>query len=137
VRKIRYLWLIAVLAAALLLAACGAGGGQNLAGTSWRLVEANGQLAPAGVEATITFKEGEQVSGSAGCNSYGGTYSVDGNNITFSEIISTLMACQDENVMALESTFLDALNAGGTFDVQGNTLTIDAANGTTLNFTSG
>jgi heat shock protein HslJ len=137
VRKTRYLWLIAALAAALLLAACGAGGGQNLAGTSWRLVEANGQLAPAGVEATITFEEGGQVSGSGGCNSYGGTYSVDGNSITFSQIISTMMACQDEGVMALESTFLDALNAGGTFDVQGNTLTIDAANGTTLNFTSG
>jgi heat shock protein HslJ len=137
VRKTRYQWLIATLAAALLLAACGAGGGQNLAGTSWRLVEANGQLVPEGVEATITFEEGGQVSGSGGCNSYGGTYSVDGNSITFSQIISTMMACQDEGVMALESTFLDALNAGGTFDVQGNTLTIDAANGTTLNFTSG
>jgi heat shock protein HslJ len=137
VRKTRYLWLIATLAAALLLAACGSGGSQNLAGTSWRLVEANGQLAPAGVEATITFEEGGQVSGSGGCNSYGGTYSVDGNNVTFSQIISTMMACQDEGVMALESTFLDALNAGGTFDVQGNTLTIDAANSTTLNFTSG
>ncbi len=136
-RKTRYLWLIATLAAALLLAACGAGGGQNLAGTSWRLVEANGQLVPQGTDVTITFEEGDQVSGSAGCNSYGGTYSIDGNTITFSQIISTLMACQGEGVMALESTFLDALNAGGTFDVQGNTLTIDASNGTTLNFTSG
>lgn len=134
-RHTRHLWLIGALLAALLLAACG-GGGQGLAGTSWRLIEIDGQLVPEGVDATINFEEGGQVSGTSGCNQYGGAYSVDGGQISFPEIAMTEMDCLEDGIMQLELTFIDALSAGGTFDNQGDSLTIDAANGTTLTFAS-
>jgi heat shock protein HslJ len=64
-----------------------------LAGTDWRLVS----LGPPGAETevvagtTVTAKFGEdgRVGGSTGCNTYGGTYEVRGDTISFGRLIST------------------------------------------------
>lgn len=126
--------LFAVLAAAVMLLSACASGAASLAGTSWRLVEMNGQLIREDIDVTLNFDDEQQVSGSAGCNSYGGSYSVDGSNISFSQVFHTEMACVDQTIMDTESAFLAALNSGGTFDRVGDSLTINAADGTTLNF---
>lgn len=135
-RKRNITLLVMMVAAVLVLAAC-ASSGEGLAGTSWQLVEMNGQLVRQDIDVTLNFEDEQQISGSAGCNSYGGGYSIDGSSITFSQVFSTEMACMDETVMNTESTFLDALNAGGTYEHLGDSLTINAANGTTLTFTQG
>ncbi len=82
----------------------------GLTGIDWRLVS----LGPAGAETdvvagtTVTLKlaEDERVSGSTGCNNYGGTYQVRDNNISFSRIVSTRRACLDQNANEQEHRFL-------------------------------
>ncbi len=51
------------------------------------------------------YLEEERVQGNAGCNTINGKVEVDGSNITFSEIITTEMACPGN----LEQRFLTAL----------------------------
>ncbi len=59
------------------------------------------------VNINIQFNDG-QVSGNAGCNSYGGSYQIDGTNLTLSELVSTMMACEEE-IGQREAEFLAAL----------------------------
>ena len=113
-----------------------------LAGTDWRLVS----LGPAGGEAglvagtTVTLKFGEdgRASGSTGCNSYGGTYQVRGDTISFGRLISTRRACLDQNANQQEQRFLAALEAANRFRLASNRLTITSDRGrTVLNFSNG
>jgi heat shock protein HslJ len=57
------------------------------------------------------------------CNSLGGTYKVNGDEITFSEITSTLMACEDER-MAQEGVVTQVLTGTAEYEINGNTLTL-------------
>jgi heat shock protein HslJ len=68
------------------------------------------------------------VSGTVGCNSFGGDYTIEGETITFSAINSTLMACADP-IMQQESAVLGALVDTVNFKVSGNTLTITSVDG--------
>jgi len=112
-----------------------------LAGTDWRLVS----LGPAGGEAglvagtTVTLKFGEdgRASGSTGCNSYGGTYQVRGDTISFGRLISTRRACLDQNANQQEQRFLAALESANRFRLSANRLTIlSDRSRTVLNFTN-
>jgi len=60
---------------------------------------------------TITFKD-ETFGGTAACNGYGGTYSIDGSTITFDQIGSKEMGCKPD-VQASEAAFLSALGPSG------------------------
>jgi heat shock protein HslJ len=101
----------------LLLAACvPAGTGNQLAGTSWRLVSIDGNTqvgaAIGGQDVTLIFDADGGAGGSSGCNSYGGSYTVKANgSISFSDIVSTLMACMDGGIMEIEASYFAALNA--------------------------
>ena len=110
-----------------------------LTGIDWRLVS----LGSAGAETdvitgtTVTIKFGEdgRVSGSTGCNSYGGTYEVHGDNITFSRIVSTRRACLDQNANEQEHRFLSTLETASRFRLSSNRLTILSDRGrSVLNF---
>ena len=57
---------------------------------------------------TITFTADGSVGGTAACNGYGGSYSIDGTDLMLGELGSTAMACEPE-VNASESAFLGAL----------------------------
>jgi heat shock protein HslJ len=117
-------WVVAV-AAASIAAGCGSGSGDETTiddgrsppppevdGTSWRLVAGDGPLGSIelvdGYLITITF-EGNQLSGTAACNGYGGTYRLDGNTLVVSELSWTEMACERVEVMAAEQAYLAAL----------------------------
>lgn len=65
----------------------------NLDGTDWRFIEVAGRAVPADVTATMRFKDG-RISGKAGCNAYGASYSIkpDG-SAHFQQGMSTKMAC--------------------------------------------
>lgn len=110
-----------------------------MTGTEWRLVS----FGPTGSETnlvagtTVTLKFGEdgRASGSTGCNSYGGTYQVRGDNISFGRLISTKRACLDQNANQQESRFLSALEAANRFRLSSNRLTILSDRGrNALNF---
>ena len=78
----------------------------RLAGSSWQLVSF-GLLAattPVAGESPITLEFGAngQAGGRGGCNSYGGTYTLQNSSLKFREITSTLIACADQAVAVLQ-----------------------------------
>ena len=88
-----------------LTACAGSSGDAVLEGTTWELVKLGAALPLTGTTLTINFEDGT-ASGSAGCNSYSGEYQLDGENLTFGMIASTLMACLEPGVMEQESAYL-------------------------------
>jgi len=110
-----------------------------LTGIDWRLVS----LGPAGSETTVVagttvtlrFAEDNRASGSTGCNNYGGTYQVRGDNISFSRLVSTRRACLDQNANEQEQRFLSTLGAANRFRLSARRLTILSERGrSVLNF---
>jgi heat shock protein HslJ len=57
---------------------------------------------------SIAFDQ-DEVSGTASCNGYGGTYELDGSTITFRDLAMTEMACSPEETMQAEAMFATAL----------------------------
>jgi heat shock protein HslJ len=53
--------------------------------------------------------DGDEVTGTAACNGYGGTFESTDGQIVFSEMIITEMACFPTEVMDLEQNFMTAL----------------------------
>lgn len=56
---------------------------------------------------TMMFSENNQVDGNAGCNNYGGEYTIKDENILFSKVMSTMMICFDDDI---ENRFFSALS---------------------------
>ncbi|MCL4267484.1 MAG: META domain-containing protein [Anaerolineae bacterium] len=77
---------------------------------------------------TAVFAADGTVSGNGGCNSFSGTYTTDGRNITISPLVSTMMACQ-EDVMQQETAYLAALQSAATYQLMGDTLELFTAEG--------
>ena len=55
--------------------------------------------------------------GSAGCNTYNGTYTVDGSSISFGPLATTKMACPVADT-AVETAFLAGLAGAKTWWIQ-------------------
>jgi putative lipoprotein len=113
----------------------------DLVGTQWTLVSYGppGAETPVieGSEVTLAFQEDGQAGGSGGCNSYGGPYVVEGGVLSFGEVVSTLMACVDEQVMEQEQQYFQALQTAGQYKLVAGGLTIYYDNGqSVLNFVS-
>lgn len=118
-------YLMILLFVSLIVTACAAEPG-TLVGT-WKLTAygPENSLTPAvtDAEAILTFGDDGTVMGSGGCNSLGGDYEVDGSQITFSPLTSTLMACEDAR-MAQESAVMQVLTGTAGFEIEDNTLTL-------------
>ncbi len=136
--RLRFLALSAVGALAVVgCSAIGAAQGGQLEGVTWRLSTyvADGKPVevPAAIGATATFA-GDQVSGSNGCNSYGGPYVVSGSSLTVGPLRSTMMACGPVQ-SAIETAFMTAFQAAGSYTATDAQLTIyDATGAQTLVF---
>jgi len=80
---------------------------------------------------TALFENGLVV-GSAGCNSYQGTYATSHasgrNSLEIGPLASTMMMC-DAPTMALENEFLDALQSATSYRLEDMTLIIDHPGG--------
>jgi heat shock protein HslJ len=127
------LWLAVFAASIFVLTGCAASA-DPLNGTDWDLQSYNGTSPIEGRALTASFEKG-QISGSAGCNSYGGTYQIHGDQITISQLYSTEMACMDpEGIMDQEQRFLKALSGAQTFQVATGQLKIFGANREILTF---
>jgi heat shock protein HslJ len=72
---------------------------------------------------TLTFTE-DGAGGTAACNGYGGSYTVSGEGITFSELGQTEMACFPEETMESEQQYLMALSRVETFSLTEDSLTL-------------
>jgi len=95
---------------------------------NWKLIQLNNVGQDYG-KASIKFDTNEKrVSGNAGCNNFFGSYTVDGEYISFSRMGATKMACMDETANKTETTLLQILS--------GKKLRYDVAD-QTLNFYDG
>jgi heat shock protein HslJ len=93
------------------------GTGDPLDGTSWVLTAYGTSSLIPGTEITLEWERGE-VSGSAGCNTYGGTYKVSGDSVSMTDLYNTEMACMEpEGVMDQEQDFLKLLRDARSFKI--------------------
>jgi putative lipoprotein len=106
----------------------------NLRGTSWALTAYN-QFSPIeGTQVTLKFEAG-LVTGNAGCNSYSGSYQVNGEEISFGPIERTEIGCMEpEGVMDQERVYLEILGTAQTFKLADGILKILADQGQILTF---
>ena len=92
--------------------------------TSWVLERLHGQPVMQGRQLTLNFEK-ENINGSAGCNSYSGSYSEDNDGAWhITNLSSTEMACSPNQVMVQERKFLDTLQAAISYEIMGDKLTL-------------
>jgi putative lipoprotein len=122
------------LLAAFLLAACSADiapAGSQLANTEWVLKSMPGwEMQQAPQIPTLHFQSGTQVGGRSGCNTWGGSYELKGDKISFGQMRTTLMACAYG--MDVETRFHAMLKRARTLAVAGETLTLGDDTGATI-----
>lgn len=104
----------------------------SLTGKSWILNILNGESVPSETTIFLTFVDDSTVAGSAGCNDYNTTYTVIGNKISFNEAMAVTGKLCIEPIMALESSYLQALSAAATYELSDQTLTLFDASGKPL-----
>jgi len=131
------LWFTAAVAGAVLMSACASAvpadqpTAEDLVGITWVLDDLGGKSPVAGSPVTVRFADGA-ISGSSGCNVFGGSYEIDGAKLTVDEAMpATMMACA-EDVMAVEAALFASLPKATGFAVDGDSLTLKSADGATL-----
>jgi putative lipoprotein len=85
--------------------------------------------------ATAVFGSDGEISGTTGCNSYFGSYTLAGDSFTTGVLGMTEMACMAGGIMEQESAFINALSAAQTISREGDTLVIEYEGGE-LHFTA-
>jgi len=121
--------IIVFLVSLLALSAC-ASNSNSLAGKSWKLASYGPVSAPTPaapeVETKLTFGTDGTLSGNLGCNTMGGDYKVNNQNIVFGSTYATEMACEEPR-MSQEGFAFQVLQGTTGFTVNGDTLTITSA----------
>jgi heat shock protein HslJ len=120
--------LIFALATAFLLGACGGGAsgtpgptGGSPEGRTFVSTGVEGRALVAGSTVRFTFQDGG-VSVSAGCNSMGGPYRIEGDRLVADQLATTEMACEPA-LMEQDRWVADLLD-GATIALDGDTLTL-------------
>lgn len=106
----------------------------TLAGHSWTLtrlvVDSDEKILSSANPITLNFQaQDHSLSGSSGCNTYGASYTLTGNQIHITEMRSTLVFCEDAGVMELEAAYTQTLQRVESIRIDGDTLTLEGANG--------
>lgn len=132
--KTRTIFAALPLIAGLALSSCGvapAAAPNPLPGTSWVLTNLNG--APVGIGTPITLNlEEAKLSGTDGCNNYGGSYTVNGAKFAVDKnLISTMMACPD-TIMQRAGAYIAALTQAAAFKIDGQQLSLSDTGGKAL-----
>lgn len=115
-------------------ATCPAASTASLENTYWKLITLAGKPVnvPDGQREPhlLLHPEQQRVSGSGGCNRIMGGYTLAGNRLGFGKLASTLMMCLQGGEQ--ERDFLASLERTAGWQVQGQQLTLLAADGSTL-----
>ncbi len=113
----------------ILLTACGST--PSLNGTKWQLTHLAGQPVLTETKVTLNLDDGK-LGGNDGCNSYGGSYSSQGNTIKVgSDIFSTMMYC-NEQIQTQTNAYYDALLKAESFKLASGKLSLLDSSGTVL-----
>ena len=75
----------------------------------------------------ILTSKTHHVSGSGGCNRVMGSYEMKNDQLTFSQVVSTMLACPQ--VMDTEKAFLDALRKVQRWKIEGQDLVLTDGDG--------
>ncbi len=102
-----------------------------LRGTTWRLLDLQGAIAPAQPVELRFAAEGNRVSGAGGCNRLSGNIQLKGELLRFGPLASSRMACPPES-MAFERRFLEALGQVRRWGIDKRSLLLQDARGRTL-----
>jgi putative lipoprotein len=98
----------------------------SLSNTYWKLAELDGQpvaLGAGGRELHMVLtSEHYRVRGFSGCNRFTGGYEVDGSQLHFKELATTMMACMEG--MQQEQRFLESLGRVMRFSISGDSLAL-------------
>ncbi len=106
----------------------------TLDGSSWELFAYRKTKPIVGTTITANFADGE-IRGTAGCNSYFGSYTTDGMRIEFGELGWTAMACLDPpGVMEQETLVMDFFMNAERFELEDGRLYIYRSDGEALTF---
>ena len=123
----------------LLVAACG-GGGDTLEDTSWQvemLRGADGSMAAPLADTVLTADfTADEIAGEAGCNSYFGTYTTDGDSFSTGPLGSTQRFCDPQAVMDQEVAYLAALSEADRWNRDGDQLELFQGDETVVQFAS-
>jgi heat shock protein HslJ len=84
----------------------------------------------AGTTLTALFTPDGKVSGNSGCNTYNGSYTLEGTALTVGPLATTMMAC-DQPIMDQEAQFLTALQVPASVETSGGMVTLRDASGAT------
>ncbi len=102
----------------------------GLADKNWTLVSYGDPAAPTpvvegGQPVTLLFSA-TGVSGSGGCNGYGGSFQYDATSgtVSFSQLVHTLIAC-DQPILDQENAYFDALSKATSYVINGTQLQIN------------
>lgn len=107
----------------------------DLRGTGWQLVSIEGETIHENSNITLYFDQEGNIGGSGGCNRYSGRYTVDEDGIIVEPIASTLMMCDDEEVVQQEQAYLEALSMISALQINENDeLVISTGDGQELIF---
>ncbi|PIW02034.1 MAG: hypothetical protein COW42_03080, partial [Deltaproteobacteria bacterium CG17_big_fil_post_rev_8_21_14_2_50_63_7] len=85
----------------------------------WLLVTLNGKAPIEGTHLTLAF-DGDNVSGHAGCNNFGGTVSFTDDTLSFGDLFITEMACVD--LLEQEGAYFSAVKKATSWARDGDTL---------------
>lgn len=135
--------LLVIIVASIIAAGCTAGtsapgAAAGLVGPSWTLdsyLAGNGTFVPVlpGTEVTAAFGPDGKVTGSAGCNGYGGDYRLDGKNLSVTSLAQTLKLCTEpEGIMDQEARFMDLLGSATGCRLENDRLILTDAEGATV-----
>ena len=103
--------------------------GDRLQGTSWKVDTIDGKAVADPSQMTVKFApEGDQVSGTAGCNQYVGPFASRGDKVTMGILRQTLAPCTPEQT-AMQKALIDMLHAAYQASVADGVLTLVSRQG--------
>lgn len=114
--------LLALALTTIILAACGSTAvkPEPLEKLQWKIA---GDESARPMTLQFDVKE-KRASGFAGCNNYGGTYTLDHNQLSFGPLMSTKMACAENARNQTEQQFLEALSHVDSYVFERDALTL-------------
>jgi heat shock protein HslJ len=78
-----------------------------------------------GQSAFLVFDRDKQsAGGNSSCNVFGGTYSLSGNALKITDVVSTMRACIEDNRMKIERQFLDSLAKTNRYEIHAGKLNL-------------
>ena len=123
--------LVLILGALFVFAGCTTSAAQGLAGSEWRPMTIGDTQVPADGNRFVRFEVKGRIAGSAGCNSFFGSYWESGETIRIDPLATTRKLCT-EVLMDLETKMLIALEAARAFERRQTELSLFDEDGKTL-----